>query len=159
MADFLIQSGSHIRRDVQLVEFLIRSGADIHAMNADGMTPLDVVVATGGNSLQLARTYILHGAVVNAHSYPSLLHHAVLSMDIEMTNCILARGVDVNACDVDGETLLYKLCLEGDANAHTKAGGTRRYFPSPPNNLRVSQCFVEVDSGSRRRRGSSQWSG
>lgn len=126
MADFLLQSGSHIRRDVQLIEFLIQSGAEIHAMNVDGMTPLDVVVATGGNSLQLARAYILHGAVVNAHSGPSLLRRAVMSMDIEMTKCILAQGVDMNACDVDGETLLYKLCREGDANTHTKAREKRQ---------------------------------
>ena len=88
-------------------------------MNADGMTPLDVVVATGGNSLQLARTYILYGAVINARNGPKLLRYAVEESDLETAKLILGRGIDVNALDVDGQTLLNKLCLESDANAES----------------------------------------
>ena len=126
MADFLLQSGSHIRRDVQLVEFLIQSGADIHATNADGMTPLDVVAVTGGDSCRLAKTYILHGAVVNVRNGPSILRYAVLSLDLETAKFVSDRGIDVNVCGVDGETLLHKLCLEGDVNKHTEARELRR---------------------------------
>ena len=130
MVDFL-HTGSDIRSDSNVVEFLIRSGADIHAINAMGMTPLDVLAATGGDNALLARTYILHGAVINAHNGPNSLLHAVLSMDFKMVEWHLAVGVDVDARDADGQTVLHKFCLEGDASTHTEVVTVRekrRYF-------------------------------
>lgn len=93
------------------------------------MSPLDVVAATGGDSTRLAQLYIPHGAVINAHNGFRLLWHAVLSMNFELVEWILALKVNINACGADGETLLHKLCLEGDEITHSKATETPRYLP------------------------------
>ena len=131
MVDFLLQSGSSMPRDPEMIEFLIQSGADIHATNAMGMTALDLVSVTGGDSLRLARKFILHGAVINAHNGPNLLRHAVLSTDIELAKLALDQGVDVNACNIDGESLLHNLCLDRDADTHDALEKLRRYFLPP----------------------------
>lgn len=142
MADFLLQSEFKTRRTRRLVERLFQSGVDIHATTAIGMTALDVVAATGGDSFRLTRTYIRKGAVVNANNGPSLLRCAVLSMDLDMTKLILDRGIDVNACDVEGESLLHKLCLEGDVNTYTRVRESRRYSPRPSSRLAGSRIWT-----------------
>jgi ankyrin repeat protein len=52
-------------------------------------------------------------------------------MDFDIAKLVLDRGVDVNFCDTDGQTLLHKLCLEGDKNTHNEWRVSRPIVPPP----------------------------
>ncbi|PQE31241.1 multiple ankyrin repeats single kh domain protein [Rutstroemia sp. NJR-2017a WRK4] len=110
-----------LRRDYQLAELLLNSGADIYALKdveqlyytSDQLsnpgsswyesydfdqTPLQLAARSG--STEIAKLLISKGAAVNLpHSCgASALQNSIMARDLEITNLLLENGADIDAC-------------------------------------------------------------
>jgi len=84
---------------LKIAEILIKSGADINAVDNEGMTPL-INLASSDNA-SVVRFLLAHGANVNAHSKDgnSALIEAAMSESTAVTRLLLDHGANVNSCD------------------------------------------------------------
>ena len=121
----------HLAEAPPIVEFLIAAGADIHARNHKGETPLHRAVARAsrrdkyGDGLAIVSLLLAAGADVNARAerfgetplHKAALHHTEPhGRGPSVAEALLAAGADVNAKDDDGWTSLH------DA-VHRRGGG------------------------------------
>ena len=88
---------------VAVADFLIDKGADIHAKNDRGATPL--YFAT--ENAYLAQRLVDMGADVNIRAYGdyTILHQAALSGNIKAARLLIDHGADVNANGTEGTIL------------------------------------------------------
>jgi len=95
--------------DLEQVELLIDSGADIDARNSLGWTPL-MLSAGDIDSDKTAKFLIMHGADVNAKNKYGLtpLMIAARSGRITIIESLLEYGADIDAQDYRGETAVDK---------------------------------------------------
>lgn len=99
----------------ELVELLIKNNANIHAINANGLTPIFLIDNYEGIK------YLLEcGADVNGKlpdTYDSLLHiHCRWREDKKIIKLLLQYGADVNAQNDEGFTPLHFICSKNIIN-------------------------------------------
>ena len=87
-----------------MVEYLIRSGADVNVVNAGGLTPLHL--ASQSIYPQIARILLEHGAKVNAKTPAgeTPLHRAAFHGRTKIIEMLASRGGDLNAKTPDERT-------------------------------------------------------
>ncbi|XP_043505230.1 serine/threonine-protein phosphatase 6 regulatory ankyrin repeat subunit B-like [Polistes fuscatus] len=96
-----------------IVEYLIEKGADVNIPNKNGYTPLHFA-----RNLIIARHLIEHGANIRAVTKDgkSVLHgiieeHSYFNISFDemsdLINFLIKKGIDVNATDQNGNTLLH----------------------------------------------------
>lgn len=96
---------------VELVEFLISRGANVHAVDADGCSPLFLAARAG--DCAAVRLFARHGARVDAHNTRNNritpLVMAAHRSDVAMVSELLGAGAEVNRAS-DHETPLMAAC-------------------------------------------------
>ena len=92
-----------------LVKQMIELGANVNAKNQNGDTPLDSIITRG--SLAVIRVLLDHGAVVNGSRVTTMSSEILHRND--RIKLLLDRGVDVNAENVYGLTLLQDAAKDG----------------------------------------------
>ena len=90
-----------------IAKMLIQNGANVNAVDKNGLTPL--YFAVKNNKVDLARILLDHGANIEALSMygETPLHHAAKANFIDMAALLLQNGANVNAVDNGGETPLF----------------------------------------------------
>ena len=103
----------HLAPNGVVAERLIAKGADVHAKDSFGMTPLHTAVKEGRSDV--VEVLIARGADVNAKSHrgQTAVFWAVAKNDKPMTERLIARGADVNAKDNYDMTPLHSAALIG----------------------------------------------
>jgi ankyrin repeat protein len=94
--------------DVNLVQALLRSGADVNVRDNHGLTPLFEAAWYGYE--KVARLLLDDGANVNARGEfggQTSLHFAARKGFQEVVRLLLDHGADVNVCDFHRHTPLY----------------------------------------------------
>lgn len=84
---------------LKIAEMLVKSGADINAVDNEGMTPL--INLASSDDASVVRFLLAHGAKVNARSKDgsSALIEAAMSESTAVTRLLLDHGANVNSCD------------------------------------------------------------
>ena len=99
-------SGPQMLADI--ARLLVEHGADLHAQNINGETPLHA--AAKGKSVEVERVLLEHGANVGAEDKygRTPLHQAVeVYGGVEITRVLLEHGANVDAEDIQGRTPLH----------------------------------------------------
>jgi len=80
--------------NVEILNFLLQNGADIHSMNHNGFTPLHIAAYCGEN--MTVSTLIKNGADVNAKAKENLtpLHTAAVRGNIDTVELLINNGAD-----------------------------------------------------------------
>lgn len=97
-----------------MVQLLLQAGADVHARNQEGQTPLATYVGTTAYAdedeelTDIADLLLRHGAEVNVRYAEGRtpLHEAAHMGTCAMVQWLIQAGADVNAADEEGETPL-----------------------------------------------------
>lgn len=99
------------RNEIELVDYMLRSRAEVNVTNVDGMTPLHF--ATDEN---IANALILNGANINAQNNrgSAPLHWAVSRGKEKIVQLLLEYGANPNISDVNGNTPLHWAAKNGD---------------------------------------------
>ncbi len=138
------------------VELLIKNGADVNGVNANGFTPLRA--ATLLKHEDVAKLLVKYGAAINNDEMP--LHMAISKELTELAKLLIEKGADVKAENAVGFTPLHvavicnskeivKLLLENGADAFK---GTESHFVTPlsiavqDNRLEIVKILVEKAS-------------
>ena len=89
-----------------MAKALIDAGADIHAKDGRGATPLHIAASNG--HADMAKALIDAGADIHAKDKVGAtpLHHAALGDETETAKALINAGADVNAEDDFGQTPL-----------------------------------------------------
>ncbi|MBW2736795.1 MAG: ankyrin repeat domain-containing protein [Deltaproteobacteria bacterium] len=103
----------HETHDVDIARLLVSEGADIRALNDDGLTPLQCALHSG--SACLARFLIEQGSDLQHLSKErgSLLHSACSGQDPDLVRYLLEAGLDASALSGGGWTPLH-YCVVGN---------------------------------------------
>ena len=99
---------------VSVVESLLRAGADVHAVDEYGLTPLHLAAIFGNASSVSA--LLAKGADVFAQEYSlsaQPIHGAAYCGSLEVANLLLARGVSVDPLTTHGWTPLIAVAANG----------------------------------------------
>lgn len=102
-------------KPIEVAEYLIKNGADINAVDADGKTPLHLVFDSfisvekpTKEQIALVKIFIQNGAKINpsikTEKGKTLLHQ---TKSAKLAEFIINQGVDVKAKDEDGNTPLH----------------------------------------------------
>ena len=92
---------------LDIVNYLIDSGADIHATNGEGKTTL--MVATTSNTAEVVERLVQKGVDINAKDYEgltALMDAAMRPMLPEVLEKLIKAGADINASNSNGNTAL-----------------------------------------------------
>nr|URM61999.1 ankyrin repeat domain containing protein [Mimivirus sp.] len=101
--------------DIDLIECLLKNGANTNMITGYSVTALNLCFWNGGipmiEKLQIAKLLLDYGANVSvmAGNKQTLLHAAVRFNNYEMVKLLLEYGADINARDNDGSTPI--MCL------------------------------------------------
>ncbi|XP_067858576.1 poly [ADP-ribose] polymerase tankyrase-2 isoform X4 [Heptranchias perlo] len=92
------------RKDV--VEFLLQSGANVHARDDGGLIPLHNACSFG--HAEVVNLLLFHGADSNARDNWNYtpLHEAAIKGKIDVCIVLLQHGADPHICNTDGRTAL-----------------------------------------------------
>lgn len=99
---------------VAMVETLINKGADIHAKDDSGCTPLHKACQSGNKvmvNLLLDKGANLQDTDINNNTP---LHYAVLSGNIDLVQSLINKNASLNNSTVKGETVLHIACKTGN---------------------------------------------
>ncbi|WP_353288477.1 ankyrin repeat domain-containing protein [Wolbachia endosymbiont (group A) of Tromatobia lineatoria] len=96
-----------LKNNKQMVETLIKGGADVNTIDAYNRDPLYYAISQGNT--RMVEILIKNGASVNKkyNDGSTPLHHAVLSQKIKIVEYLINNGADVNALDEKRRTPLY----------------------------------------------------
>jgi ankyrin repeat protein len=88
------------RGSIEITKYLLSKGADVHAKDHGGLTPLTEVVFMSGN-IALAKMLVSEGADVHAKDNDGTtpLHVAAMSGFVETAKYLVSVGSEVNAND------------------------------------------------------------
>ncbi|XP_057306768.1 poly [ADP-ribose] polymerase tankyrase-2-like [Hydractinia symbiolongicarpus] len=91
---------------MDIVEHLLRNGADVHAKDKGGLVPLHNACSYG--HYEVAEILVRHGANVNAADYWKFtpLHEAAAKGKFEICKLLLKHGADANKKNHEGNTPL-----------------------------------------------------
>lgn len=91
-----------------VLKLLIDHGADLNIKDKQGWTPLQHILNSYGNPTN-AKILTDAGADVNTknHSGQTIFHLAAIKKDISLIEYLLAKGIDVDSRDNEGQTPLY----------------------------------------------------
>lgn len=116
---FEFDQQTHIEReykfDIDLIECLLKNGADTNIKTSYSVTAINLCFWNGGiprkKKLQIFKLLLDYGANINIlpGNKETLLHHAVRFNDYEKVKLLLEYGADINARDNDGSTPI--MCL------------------------------------------------
>ena len=141
---------------VEVVQCLVKHGADPTAQDKDGWTPLHSVSQEG--QVEVAQFLIKHGADVTAQDKDlrTPLHSASQEGHVEVARFLVENRADATAQDKDGWTPLHWASEEGhmevaqflvehgvDATAQDKEGWTPLHSASREGCLEVAQFLVK----------------
>lgn len=90
---------------LELVELLTSLGADVHALDEHGNTPLTYALGNGVRSLELIKLFEQKGydlKLTNKQGASLLLQVIGTDTDFTLTNYLISRGLDPNALDASG---------------------------------------------------------
>lgn len=97
--------------NIDVIKFLVSQGADVHAKNAKGETPLHYWAVRYGGNVEVGEFFISKGADVNAKDNDGVtpLHGAAYddNDDVVYVKYLVFKGADMNAKDNNGETPLH----------------------------------------------------
>lgn len=97
-----------VNGDVEQVQLLISSGADINSVNRMGRTPLHIAIREG--QMEVFNLLIDKGANINIDSTKGVrqspLLFAVDLEKIEVVELLIEKGADINAVDLRGDNAL-----------------------------------------------------
>ena len=98
-------------RGLEPVKLLVSKGADVHAKNSRGWTPLRAAVSTARQyqDIEIVRFLVSSGADVNTRCERGItpLHIAVIMENRELIELLVFKGADVNTEDTGGLTPLH----------------------------------------------------
>ena len=104
----------------EVVKLLIAAGANVHAVNKNGMTALHRAAICGNN--EIAKLLIAAGADVNAMNkkgstalYKTALNFNAGNDYTEVAKLLIAAGANVHAMDIRGTTALHVAAKHGSA--------------------------------------------
>ncbi len=102
------------RRNFDLVETLVKSGAKVNSYNIWGETPLHLAVKYG--NLDMMILFIEYGAEVDAldRDGKTPLMHAVMKLDREAVALFINQGADTKRCDLSKRSVLQHLPPDSD---------------------------------------------
>jgi ankyrin repeat protein len=101
------------KNHLDVVQSLLRLGADVNALGGWGRTPL--MFASAWAYLKVGRWLLEHGADVNAkeaHSDQTSLHLAAFQVQIEFVRTLLKHNADANARINRGRTPLHVALMD-----------------------------------------------
>ena len=90
-----------------IVEMLLKAGADVDARNKYGYTAL--IEASWGSHIDIVRMLLKAGADVNAQNhfgYTALIEASINGNTTDIVEMLLDAGADVNVRDISGQTAL-----------------------------------------------------
>ena len=90
----------------EIVGLLLDKGADIHARDSRGFTPLLTALTTHYYKPDLVRVLVTRGADVNAVTEKGLTP-LMCAFEPDLVRMLLVRGADIHAVDRSGRSVLY----------------------------------------------------
>ncbi|PRZ56456.1 ankyrin repeat protein [Paraburkholderia fungorum] len=110
----VIETLSQEQVDTKALKKLLESGASPNAKNAQGQTAMELAVMHGDEARNAVRMLSEHGASVRSISADgeNLLVTAWQARAPKIAGILLRRGLDANAADRNGETLLQAVASE-----------------------------------------------
>ncbi|SPN98459.1 uncharacterized protein DNG_01503 [Cephalotrichum gorgonifer] len=108
-------------RRPDVVKILLAHGADVHARDATGATPLSMAVSLGGDAaVDMSRSILASGASRNDGS----LHNAAAGLNLGVMEALMDNGHDPDfPCALHGgRTALAELCARGGSAAALDPG-------------------------------------
>lgn len=101
-------------QNIELVEFLLRNGADVNGTNHDSFYPLEVAVLSG----ELRQVELLneHGKLNYTRSDDFSLIFAAANGEYAVTEFLLKKGMKVNQLDENNSAAIHWAAQEGHLN-------------------------------------------
>jgi ankyrin repeat protein len=96
------------------VQFLLKEGADVHAIDRYGNNPLHESISH--NHIAVAELLGRAGAELNYKSPAEHMTKCAGSGDLDKLQTLISYGVDVNCSDKDGRSSLHLVSSEGNLN-------------------------------------------
>lgn len=96
--------------NIKVVKLLVKAGADVN-LKSENDYPIQVAIAN--NKFEIIKFLLENGVPLDFKSEIkkyTLLHYAATTYSIEIIEFLLAKGLDVNALDFDGNTPLHHAC-------------------------------------------------
>lgn len=102
----------------EMVSLLLSAGADIHATETSGWTPLFFAAGTKYDIADILSLLLAHGAKLDHvdHWGTQVLSRAVMDDTPTKAQFLLDYGADINHLDIEGETALTETVLRGVAS-------------------------------------------
>jgi ankyrin repeat protein len=95
-------------KNLELITLLERAGADLNALDVDGIPPLGEAIQSSNS--EVAKALVKAGAKVDIHDYSALVHAAKVEQH-EMVVFLLQNGARINAQPGGQETALHYAVL------------------------------------------------
>jgi ankyrin repeat protein len=106
------RSGAMSGTETTIALLLIRKGADVHAKNEDGATPLHLAAEAGGR--EVVNALLAKGAEVTIDNYGNHPLHRCFSTTVRdtwMWDRLIAIGCDLEARNESGDTVVHEAAV------------------------------------------------